>query len=182
MNTNPTSIHVVRYDLIEGRQEAAQVIQAMNLAKNDRFYVWVTSKEEIKARAELENDGVKFITADSYLDLKNALQNVGQRFIVTASVDDSKLAAAVLNDHTTLNKAAVFDTPMKKEAPIEAVFAASFLVGARDETVLAIAGEEVTDALKTFLRFGGWAHYILKKPFEILSEIYKLIRTTEVSA
>lgn len=63
------------------------------------------------------------------------------------------------------------------------MLAASFLAGARDEAVLAIVdikGE--SEALKAFIQAGGWAYRILKKPFELLTEIYKMLRQTEVAA
>ncbi len=89
---------------------------------------------------------------------------------------------------------------MAKEATIETVLAASFppsehrrppaicragtgLAGARDEAVLAIVGiNGESDALKAFIQAGGWAYRILKKPFELLTEIYKILHRTEVSA
>ena len=131
----------------------------------------------------METLGVRYVVSDSYAELKDQLQSIGQRFILTSSEKDLALAGDVLNDISSLNKAAIFDESMAKEATVETVFAASFLAGARDEAILAIVGiNGESEALKAFIRAGGWAYRILKKPFELLTEIYKMLHQTEVAA
>jgi len=56
-----------------------------------------------------------------------------------------------------------------------------FLAGAGEEKVLAIVDTQgATPGLMRFL--GSWTVRFLKNPFEVLTEIYRMIRTTEVSA
>lgn len=65
----------------------------------------------------------------------------------------------------------------------QAVLAASFLAGARDENILAIVDSDgASGELKRYLSIWKWAVHIIKNPWEVLSEIYRMIRYAEVSA
>jgi len=176
---NAQSSHVVRFSLLEGKNDTAKVIRAMNLGDRKNFMIWaISEKEADRARLALGN-AVSPVMAKSYGELKEILKDA--RTILTVGVDERSLAAEALKDAN--NQAAIIDAPMKKVLSARDTLTIPYLAGASPEKVLAIVGKQgATPELSRFLSFWKWSVRFLKSPFQVLSEIYKMIRQTEVAA